>query len=148
MNLKFEVSATAIIKRSDGRFLLLHRSESKKRNPGKWTIPGGHVERNDFSFEPNNDGWIYRVIENAVIRETREETGLWIKNLRYLTSLTGDTEEPLIIISMIAEMENESDTVTIDVKETSEFGWFNLEEAKSVNLIDGIYDELVMVEAL
>ena len=30
--------------------------------------------------------------------------------------------------------------------ETDDFAWVSLEEAKNYNLIDGIYDELVMAE--
>jgi hypothetical protein len=39
-----------------------------------------------------------------------------------------------------------SGEVTLQKEECDEFAWVSLEEAKNYQLIDGIYDELVMAE--
>lgn len=64
-NLRAEVCVgAAIIER--GRILLLHRSPHRSYLPGRWDIPGGHVE----------DG---EDLERALRREVREETGFDIE---------------------------------------------------------------------
>lgn len=51
------------------KYLMLHRSPSKRILPDVWMAPGGHREFNEGLFE-------------CARREVREETGLEIKNLR------------------------------------------------------------------
>jgi|TARA_R110000824_G_scaffold84341_3_gene210464 8-oxo-dGTP pyrophosphatase MutT (NUDIX family) len=55
------------------RFLIIRRSNIDERG-GQWTIPGGHIDEEDDSFEA------------GAVRELLEETGLacHIKNLIYL----------------------------------------------------------------
>ena len=40
------VVATGIIVK-DGKFLIAKRSEKEKRWPGRWTVPGGKLEKKD-----------------------------------------------------------------------------------------------------
>lgn len=91
------------------------------------------------------DYW-YNVLEKVLRREVKEEVGLEIKNIAYVTSLAtvhGDGF-PSLVISCLADYE--SGEVTLKTDETDEFRWVTLEEAKTFNLIDGIYDELTMAE--
>jgi 8-oxo-dGTP pyrophosphatase MutT (NUDIX family) len=142
--LLFEISVTAIIRRIDGRFLLLRRSGNKKRFPNKWTVPGGHVERKDYIYQsPNPDGWWYGVLEDAVRREVKEEAGVHIKNIRYLTSMVTEHKGSVIVISMVADLDG-SDSVTFNEDESSDFVWANATEAESIDLIAGIHDELIL----
>ena len=70
-----------------------------------------------------------------------------IKNIEYVTSLAtvhGDGA-PSLVISCLADYE--SGEVTLQEEETDKFEWVSLEEAKDYDLIDGIYDELVMAES-
>lgn len=55
--------------KKNGKYLMLHRSKSKKIMPDVWMAPGGKREFNEGLFE-------------AARREIKEETGLKIKNLR------------------------------------------------------------------
>ena len=61
----FEVVITAIIER-EGKYLIMRRSANKKRFPGMWTVPGGHLETTDFTSEPKDttDYW-YNVMEKG-----------------------------------------------------------------------------------
>ena len=55
----------------DGKFLMGQRLGSHGENT--WSIPGGHLELNET--------W-----EQGAKREVREETGLRVKNVRFLTA--------------------------------------------------------------
>ncbi len=142
----FEVAITAIIV-NDGKFLITKRSASKKRFPNMWTVPGGKMETRDFTSLPKQtkDYW-YNVLEQALIREVKEEVGIEIENIDYLTSMATvhNDGNASLVISCIADYK--AGEITLQTEETDEFAWVTLEEANKYNLIDGIYDELIMAE--
>ena len=76
----------------------------------------------------------------------KEEVGIEIDNIQYVTSLAtvhaGGT--PSLVISCAVDYA--SGEITLDPAESDKFAWVSLEDAKNYNLIDGIYDELVMTE--
>ncbi len=144
----FEVVITAIIQK-DGKYLVTRRSLQKKRFPGMWTVPGGHLEPEDFmSYPKDSEHYWYNVLEKALTREIQEEVGLTIENVRYVTSLATEHKDGAasIVISCLADYV--SGEVKLQEEETDKAEWVTLEEAKNYELIDGIYDELVMAEAL
>lgn len=51
---------------------------------------------------------------------------------------------PSLVISCIADYV--SGNVTLQKEETDDFKWVSISEAKDYELIDGIYDELVMAD--
>lgn len=141
-----EVVITAIIIK-DNKFLITRRSPNKKRFPGMWTVPGGKLETNDYINLPKEtkDYW-YNVLEKVLKREVMEEVGLKIKNIEYVTSLAtvhGDGN-PSLVISAMADYD--SGKVTLQKDETDKYEWVTLAEAKKYDLLDGIYDELVMTD--
>ena len=141
-----EVVMTAIIVK-DGKYLITRRSPNKKRFPSMWTVPGGKLETNDYVNLPKEtkDYW-YNVLEKVLRREVKEEVGLEIENIEYVTSLAtvhGDGNPSLVISCMADYVSGE---VILQEGETDQCAWVTLDEAKSYDLIDGIYDELVMAE--
>lgn len=54
----------AIITDRDGRLLLIKRGHDPEA--GRWSLPGGRIEPGETD-------------EQAVVREVREETGLWVR---------------------------------------------------------------------
>ena len=142
----FEVVTTAIIVKGD-KYLILQRSPDKKRFPNRWTVPGGKLEVDDFINEPKDteDYW-YNVLEKTLPREVAEESGLKISNVRYVTSLARVHEDgaPSLVISCLADYAGGK--VKLQPGETVDSAWANLSEAKQYDLIDGIYDELVMAD--
>lgn len=142
-----EVVITAIVVK-DGKYLITRRALTKKRFGGMWTVPGGKLETSDYINLPKDtkDYW-YNVLEQVLRREVREEVGLVIKNIEYVTSLaTIHTDgAPSLVISCMADWE--SGEVVLQESETDQFAWVSLEEAKNYDLIDGIYDELCMADA-
>lgn len=84
MTKPFGLSVKAVIRRSDGRLLLLKRSPFCKINVGKWDLPGGKIE-------PGED------FDQALIREVLEETGLHISLLRLVGAVERELPEWRVI---------------------------------------------------
>lgn len=144
--LLFEVVITAIIHNQD-KYLITRRAPNKKRFPKMWTVPGGRLETDDFTSLPKDtEEYWYNVLEKTLRREVKEETNLDIKNIEYVTSLATVHKDgaPSLVISCLAEYENGE--VVLQAEETDQFAWVSLDESKDYDLIDGIYDELVMAE--
>jgi len=139
------VTATAILVR-DGKYLIAKRASWEKAFPNRWTVPGGKLKVLDYALKQKDTGihW-YNVVENLVRKELGEEVGLGIKNIGYVTSLVymRDDEIPSLIISLYGEPEG--DEVRLS-KELTEYNWVSLEEAKSYDLIEGIYEELEILD--
>ncbi|HLC45673.1 MAG TPA: NUDIX domain-containing protein [archaeon] len=139
------VTATAIVVR-DGKYLIAKRSLKEKAFPGKWTVPGGKLEVSDYTARPKDtrECW-YNVLEGLVKREVLEETGLEIKNLGYLTSMAFIRPDnvPGLILSFHAE--HGGGEVKLN-GELTEHAWVTLEGAKKYDLIDGILEEIELLD--
>ena len=137
--------ATAIVLK-DGKYLIAKRAPSEKAFPNQWTVPGGKLELNDYKDKPKDAGsfW-YDVLESLVKREVLEEAGIKIKNIRYLTSLAYIRSDsiPSLIISLYADYDSGEIKLCPDL---TEHAWVTLKEAKNYELIDGIFEELEMLD--
>lgn len=145
-NYLHEIAITAIIVK-DGKFLITQRAKTKKRFPGRWTVPGGKLDTSDYlSLPKDTQFYWYNVLERTLKREVKEEVGIEIDNIEYLTSLATIHQDgsPSLVISCLANYV--SGEIQMQPEETEAFVWVSLEEAKNYDLIDGIYDELVMAE--
>ena len=132
----------------DGKFLIAKRSPNEKAFPSQWTVPGGKLETKDYLHRPKDTSahW-YNVFEHLLRREVKEEVGLDIKDIKYLTSLTfvrGDGI-PTIVISLYADHHDGEVSLS---DELVDHAWVTLEEAKNYDLIEGIYEELEMLDKL
>lgn len=139
-----EVVITAIVYKGE-HYLITRRSPSKKRFPGMWTVPGGKLETNDYTSMPKEtpDYW-YNVLEHTLRREVREEAGVEITDIEYVTSLATIHADgsPSIVISCMAAYA--SGEVMLQPEESDEHAWVTLDEAKQYDLIGGIYEELLI----
>lgn len=139
------ISVTGIILK-DGKFLIVKRAPSEKAFPNMWTVPGGKLEMSDYSKKPKDTSahW-YNVFESVLRREVLEEVGLKIRNIRYLTSLAyiRDDGIPTIIVSLFADPAGGEVRLCPAL---TEHAWVTLEEAKNYELIEGIYEELEMLD--
>lgn len=141
-----EVAITAIII-NNKRYLIIRRSKNKKRFPGAWTVPGGKLETDDYVKLPKDAKFYwYNVLEQVLKREVSEEVGIKIDKIEYLTSLATLHKDgyPSLVISCTANYH--SGKVKLQKTEADKFAWVSLKQAAKYNLIDGIYDELVMAE--
>jgi len=129
----------------NGKFLIAKRAEWEKAFPGKWTVPGGKLEVLDYILrEKDTSSHWYNVFENLLKREVREETGLEIKDIGYVTSMAYIRPDkiPTIIVSLFAEPITENIRLCPAL---TEFAWVDLEQSKSYDLIEGIREELEML---
>jgi 8-oxo-dGTP pyrophosphatase MutT (NUDIX family) len=139
----FVVVTTAIIRKGE-KFLITKRSRKEKHYPGRWTVPGGKLDAEDYLALPRNAaGLHYEVLETTIRREVAEEVGLSIGGIDYVTSIVFEREGgvPTLIISLACDYTGGA--VVLD-KDSEDYAWVDLEEAKEYDLIDGIYDELVL----
>lgn len=95
----------AFLKNSKGELLLVER----RVDPGKglWDVPGGFVD-----LEEN--------AEESMMRELKEETGLQVKDLRYVgshddTYTFGGTEFPILVLLFEGEIGDQEVKVSDDV---------------------------------
>ena len=139
------ITVTGILIR-DGKYLIARRASWEKAFPNKWTVPGGKLEVLDYVLrkKDTNEHW-YNVFEELVRREVREEVGLEVENIGYVTSLVYIRPDniPAIIVSLFAEpLEGEVKLCNA----LTEYAWVDLEEAKEYDLIEGIYHELEILD--
>jgi ADP-ribose pyrophosphatase YjhB (NUDIX family) len=80
--------AVAVVIGQEGRVLLGLRA-SHTRNPGTWSFPAGFVERGEK-------------VEDAAVREAREESGLDVR-LGPLLGLFSEAGEEVVLVAYAAE---------------------------------------------
>lgn len=143
------IAVTGIIKNKDGKYLICKRSENEKAFPGKWCVPGGKLEKNDFINKPKDtsDHWL-DVFERVLEREIFEETGLKIKNIGYVSNLAFIRPNGFstVIVSLYADYD--SGEVSLDKEALVDYAWVDLNELKNYNLIENIYEQIEKVDRL
>jgi 8-oxo-dGTP pyrophosphatase MutT (NUDIX family) len=142
------IAVTAIIHK-DGKYLVTKRSPHKKSFPNKWTVPGGGMEVDDYINTPvsTKAGQWYYAIEKTLRREVMEEVNLEISKPKYLLDLAFITPDgmPSIVLSYYADYV--SGEVKLD-KDSTEYKWITVEEAKNMDLIEGIDEEIAMADKI
>lgn len=103
--------AAAVVIGRDGKVLLGLRA-GHTRNPGTWSFPAGFVERGER-------------VEDAAVREAREESGLEVR-LGPLLGLWSDVGEPVVLVAYAATIAAGVEAVAGD--DLLEVGWFALDE--------------------
>ena len=130
------VTAVAVIRRDDGRILLLKRREDEVVYPGHYTFPGGKVEGND-------------TITKTLIKEVKEECGLDLESGLILIKEKaigrpdGQTSKSLSFLCVA----NNTDMVAIDKQDFTGYTWVNREELRDLSHV-GIEAEFVKVEEI
>jgi len=141
------IASTAIICK-ENRYLIVKRSPNCKVFPGKWTVPGGGLEVDDYINNPktSNDAW-YFAIEGSLRREVKEEVSLEIADIKYLCDLAfiKPNGTPVIVLSYYCKWKQGE---VILNEENTEYKWVSLKEAEKYDLISGIFEEICMAEKM
>lgn len=143
------VVATAIIVK-DGKFLIAKRAKWEKAFPNKWTVPGGKLVLNEYQnlpkTSPNHPQW-YNVVDWVLHKEIKEEVGLHIHKPEYLCDLVFIRPDGYPVVTLSYWAKYRSGKVKL-ADALSDHVWVTLSEAKKYDLIDGIWDELKIVDKI
>lgn len=125
------VNVSTIIFNNKGQVLLGKRSMDEDVYPGLWCIPGGKID-----IEPCEDG----IIEKNLKREVKEEMGIEIEPIFYLTSncLVNGDEAKLYLIFVSEHVSGSP----MALDGTEEVRWFNFEELTPEMLTPRTYDNI------
>jgi len=141
------VTATAIIHK-DGKYLIVKRSFDRKVFPGRWGVPGGGLEMEDYINTPKTtpDAWYYAV-QNSLKREIKEEVDLEVGKFNYLLDLVFIRPDSIPVVTLSYYCDQESGDVKLN-EENVDYKWVTFEEAKNYDLIEGILKEIEMVNKI
>ncbi len=142
------VANVVVYRPSDGRCLLLKRSEREKAHPGKYGVLGGKLEWKDLPIDRptrlNGDVLDFEhAVEDLLAREAKEEAGITIEpNLTYIDSVAyiRPDETPSILVKFAAIYK--SGEIVLEEDAFSDFAWINADEVDALDCIDGIPDEI------
>ena len=141
------VTSTAIIHK-DGKYLLVQRTFNKKAFPGKWTVPGGGLEVDDYINLPaSGAGQWYNTIESSLRREIKEEAGLEVGKLNYLVDIAFIRPDGVPVVILSYWTDYKSGKVELD-EDNVEHAWVTVKEAENYDLIEGILEEIKMVDKI
>lgn len=143
------ISITGIV-RKDGKYLICKRSMKEKIFPGKWCVPGGKLQQQDFIHSPKDthDHW-FDILEKQLQKEILEECNIKIKEIGYVSNLAliRPNGFATIIISLHAEYES-GDVKMLQPDELVDYAWVTLQESKSYDLIENIYEQIEKVDKM
>lgn len=146
--LHFVVATGIVVK--DGKFLIVKRAPNEKAFPSKWSVPGGKLVLSEYQnlpkTSPSHPQW-YGVVDWVLRKEVREETGIEIDSPQYLCDLVFVRPDGFPVVTLSYWARYKSGEVRLD-KSHTDFAWVTLREAKSYDLIDGIWKELEDVDKL
>ena len=142
------VANVVVYRDSDGRCLILKRSENEKVHPGKYAVPGGKLEWKDLPLEKPSrmNGEVLdfeNVIEDLLKREVLEESGIEIENdLHYINSVAFIRPDgiPVVLVKFAAKYK--SGDVKLEEKAFTDFAWVNELEIWDYDCIEGIEEEI------
>lgn len=126
--MQYYVAVKGIVRRADGKILVLKRSQLDDHKPNVWETPGGGMDAEESP-------------QNALMREISEETGLvvTVANPFNVFTFKKDTGEFKIGITFICE--HLSGEVKLSA-EHSEYKWIEAEEFSQMESIPSLHEEV------
>ncbi len=116
----YVIAPKAMVRNAEGKYLFLRRSLSSKHFKHQWEMPGGKMDPGE-------------TLEQTLLRETLEETGLHVRITRVLGAAEGSIPTyRLAYIMMEGEVEG-PDSVTLS-EEHDDFVWATPAEALKLDL--------------
>ncbi len=142
------VANVVVFRESDGRCLILKRSENEKVHPGKFATPGGKLEWKDLNISTptrmNGDVVDFEnAVEDLLKREVMEEAGIEIHDeIKYINSVAIIRPDgiPVVLVKFAARYK--SGNVKLEENAFSDFAWVNELEVWDYDCIEGIAEEI------
>ena len=142
------VANVVVYRETDGRCLILKRSENEKVHPGKFATPGGKLEWKDLPLQnPSRMNGEVIDFENAVEdllkREVMEEAGIEIEsNIKYINSVAFIRPDgiPVVLVKFAAKYK--SGEIKLEQGAFTDFAWVNELEVWDYDCIEGIAEEI------
>ncbi len=142
------IAVTAIIVK-DGKYLIAKRASWEKAFPDKWTVPGGKLNREEYKLKKTKGGVLqgYNIVEWGLRNEVKEEVNLQIHKPEYLCDLVFVRPDGIPVVTLSYWARYKSGKVKLPA-DLTEYTWVTLAEAKKYDLIEGIWDEIKMIDAI
>lgn len=142
------VANAVVYRETDGRCLILKRSEREKVHPGKYAVPGGKLEWKDLPLEKptrmNGDVIDFEnAVEDLLRREVLEEAGIEIqRELAYINNVAFVRPDgiPVVLIKFAAKYK--FGDVKLEEGSFTDFKWVNELEVDDYDCIRGIKEEI------
>ena len=142
------VANVVVFRESDGKCLILKRSNREKVHPGKYAVPGGKLEWKDLNLlnptRLNGDVLDFEnSVEDLLKREVLEEAGIEIEdNLAYINSVTfvRPDETPVVLVKFSAKYK--SGEIKLEEGAFTDHKWVDADEVKNYDCILGIHEEV------
>lgn len=123
---------TIIYLEKDNKYLMLHRNKKEKDlNKDKWIGVGGHIEENE-------------TIEQCIIREVKEETGLDLLDYKLCGEVLFDIDGFIEIMYVFTSTNFKGELIECN---EGTLEWINKSEIKKLNLWEGdliIFDRMAI----
>jgi 8-oxo-dGTP pyrophosphatase MutT (NUDIX family) len=148
------VANLIVYRESDGRCLILKRSDDEKVHPGKYCVPGGKLEWKNLDINHptrmNGDVCDFEnVLEDLLKRETFEEAGVEVEDDFYYINSVGFIRPdgiPVVLEKFAARYK--AGEVKLEDGAFTDYAWVNKEEVKEYDCIVGIKEEIAKVVEL
>lgn len=112
---------TGVVLERDGKFLLVQEKQPKVYK--KWNLPGGKVD-------------VGETLEQAAVREAKEETGYDVELIEHLRVIHLSAEAPVIHAFSAKIIGGE---LVVQEDEILDANWFTLEEVEKLDLRNSDY---------
>lgn len=139
---KITPAVIGVLRRRDGKYLMTDRIELDEEDKGIvfgddfWQLPGGGLE-------------VGETVEDAVVREMKEETGLDVEVVSLLPKIHTSIRPYWhgLLISYLLKMNDESQEVVLN-HESSRFQWFTADEIQSLKSFEETAEIVRSAEAI
>lgn len=115
---EYKQSVHIWILNSRGELLIQKRTESRRRNPGKWGFTGGMVDQGETSLE-------------GAMREVEEELGMKVSDQEMEFVISFKREYVFVDVWLI-QKDVEIEDLTLQEEEVSEVKWVTIPELKNM----------------
>ncbi|OGH21377.1 MAG: hypothetical protein A2958_01075 [Candidatus Levybacteria bacterium RIFCSPLOWO2_01_FULL_38_13] len=116
--MKRQIITACVFLYKDGKALIGKRAKTKSFLPGKWELPGGHVEFGE-------------TLEECLKREMQEEFNMKIilrKPYFEFTYIMNNDSDHVIEVLYLAKMKNPSQEIRIRKKDHEDYKWISENE--------------------